>query len=345
MKASIHFVFSGLIALAACESPTVSTDEPLRAVRVQEVRMGPIIEGRSHLAEVVPANAVRVLAQVPGTVEEVGPPSGTTLSQGALVARISAPDIAARVGRVRAERRRAEEERDYVCTQLETDRSLFEAGDLPTVLLHRSEKSCTSAQLATRAALAAEREASVAGTRSVEAAPFDGQVLDYLVDVGQTVMPGTPLALYGSQTRQLRLRVVASELSNIRVGTRVVTSAGAGLVEEVGAQAQGPARLYEVLVSLDNGDDLRLGETLTARVVVEERANTSSVPDSAIGHDDAGSYVLVEEDAHLRRVVVDVGPREAGWVAIAPPLPAGTRVVSSTLAGLDTVGRVLAVTP
>jgi RND family efflux transporter MFP subunit len=346
MKASTRFVWMSLLTLASCGSkPRPIERVPLQAVRVQEVRSGPVVEGRSYLAEVVPAQTVRILAQVPGTVAELGADEGAELTQGALIARIVAADVAARRARVRAERRRAELERDFACAQLETDRVLAKAGDLPRVQLERSEKACASGRLAVEAALAVEREASVAGTRATETAPFDGQVLTYLVDVGQTVMPGTPLARYGSREHRLRLRVVANDLQDISVGTRVVTPAGDGRVVEIGAQALGPGRLYDVSVSLADAGGLHMGETLSVTLVTDERPDATAVPESALGVDEDGTYVLVEEDARLRRVDVTVGPRERGWVAIEPALPPGTHVVTTPLSGLDLGRPVLAVAP
>ena len=195
------------------------------------------------------------------------------------------------------------------------------------------------------AARSGEREASVAGARSVETSPFGGQVLTYLVDVGQTVMPGMPLANYGSEDLRLKLRVVADDLDAVHVGTRVVTEVGDGRVIKIGGQAQGPGRLYQVWVALDDSTGLRVGEMLTVTLVVDEVASATAVPDGAIGEDEGGSYVLVEQGSALRRVDVTVGPRDRGWAAIEPSLSAGSRVVTSTLTGLDLSRPILAVTP
>lgn len=345
MKVSIHFFTLGvaLTSLTACSSTPSVGELTSQAVRVQEVRIGPVAQGRAHLAEVVPAQTVRILAQVPGTIVELGPLEGTPLEQGDLIARISAPDVAARVSRVTAERKRAGRERDFVCGQLDTDRVLAASGDLAGVQLDLSEKICSSANLSVDAAQAAEREASVAGTRAREATPFAGQVLSYFVDVGQSVMPGTPLAQYGGAEHQLRLRVVASDLDDIAIGSRVITPDGDGRVIAIGAQAQGPARLFEVFIALESDQALRVGQTLTITVVTDEWPDTSAVPETAVGSDGEEAYVLIAEDTHLRRVGVRTGPRDGGWVAIEPALPAGSLVVSSSLTGLDLARPVLAV--
>lgn len=345
MQASTRFVALGLATLAGCGRAAPDAAHRPQAVRVQEVRPGPVIEGHTHLAEVVPARTVQVVAQVPGTVDSLGPPEGQDTTLGTPVVHLSAPDVHARGTRASAEHRRARGERDFACAQLETDRALAAAGDLPAVQLDRSEKACAAAADGVAAAGAAEREARVAGGRTTERAPFDGRVLSYLVDPGQAVMPGTPLARYGSETLQLRLRVVAGDLDGVAAGTSARTEAGPGRVVSVGAQAQGPARLYEVLVALDDASGLRVGATLDATLVVDEWVEASAVPEGAIGQDPDGTYVLVQAGDHLERIDVQTGPRSEGWIAVSPPLPGGTRVATGSVDELATHRPVLAVLP
>jgi RND family efflux transporter MFP subunit len=343
MKAIINFILAGLFI--GCGGTTEGSGAASQAVRAVEVQQGPVLQGQRYLAEVVPDRTVRVLAQVPGAVSEMSVDPGVTVEEGSSLVRISAPDIAARISRVGAERERAERERDFACELLETDRVLASSGDLAPIQLDRSEKGCAAAELVVEAALAAEREAGVAGTRAVERAPFAGEVLVQLADEGQTVMPGTPLLQFGSRERVLRLRVPESDLTEIEYGARVVFERGSGRVVEIGAQAQGPGRLIEVLVEPDEALTHPPGTTQTATVVVAEREDTTSVPVAALTQDDAGTYVLVVEGDTLRRVGVETGPEQDGWIAIEPRLPERTRVVSEAPATLDLALPVLAVTP
>ena len=342
MQAIIYFLF--VLLLAGCTQTSVESPPAPQAVRAVAVRQGPVLEGKKYLAEVVSDRSVRVLAQVPGTVSELSVAVGVVVGENDSLVHISAPDVAARISRVRAERERAERERDFACGLLNTDRVLAEAGDLSSFGLDRSEKSCAAAELVVKAAEAAEREADVTGTHVDERAPFEGEVLAQLVDVGQTVMPGTPLLQFGSSERRLRLRVPRSDLSAIAIGTRVQAGLVSGQVVEIGAQAQGQGRLVELLVKTDGVLRQPPGTTLTAIIVSAERASACSVPESALGEDDMGAYVLVVEGESLRRHDVQLGPRQEGWVAIEPQLPKETLVVSGAVSTLDPGRSVLAVT-
>ncbi|MCA9492063.1 MAG: efflux RND transporter periplasmic adaptor subunit [Alphaproteobacteria bacterium] len=332
--------------MTGCFGEGAQVQEPPQAVRATAPRSGPVVEGRTYLGELAPERSVRVVAQVPGTVVGFDADEGAQVAAGATLVRVTAPDVAARVERVRAERGRAEAERDFLCTQLDTDRVLAAAGDLPAVKLAASERACSSAGHAVEAAHAAEREAGVAGSRAVERAPFEGTVLDHLVDPGQTVMPGTPLLRFGSSNKVLTVRIPQHAASDVTVGTRADSELGGGRVIEVGAQAMGPARLVEIVVSLDHpADGARVGTSWPVTLVADERVDGVAVPEDALGQDEGGSFVFLVEGDRLRRHGVELGPRQDGWVVIEPPPPGELLVVSGAVSGLDPERRVLAVTP
>ncbi len=347
MKANTRLSLLSLaLLLGACQGDAPPELSRPQAVRAVAVRVGPIVEGRTSLGELLPTRTVRVLAQVPGTVAGLEREEGQADVQGAPLVRIAAPDVSARITRAAAERSRVEAERGFACSQRDVDRTLAAAGDLSETRLDASEKGCAAAEHALQAAQAFEREAGVAGTRALERAPFDGEVLDHLVDPGQAVMPGTPLLVWGSTDRRLRLRLPQAEVAQLAVGTRAATELGGGRVVELGAQATGPARLVEVWVALDAPPVAApAGSTWEVTLVQQERSDATAVPEGAIGMDEGGAYVLLVEADRVRRRGVETGPRAEGWVAVEPALPAGALVVEGALAALDLDRPVLAVTP
>lgn len=334
-----------LLLLTGCFGEGVDAPERPQAVRAVAPRVGPVLEGRTYLGDLSPERSVRVVAQVPGTVVAFDADEGALVKARSALVRVGAPDVAARMERVGAERGRAEEERDFLCTQLDTDRLLAASGDLTAVKLAASERACASAGHAVDAAKAAEREAGVAGSRAVERAPFDGVVLDHLVDPGQTVMPGTPLLSFGSEQLVLRVRVPQHAV-DVEVGAPADSELGRGHVVEVGAQAMGPGRLVEVVIALDQPPEgARSGTSWPVTLVADERLEATAVPESAVGEDDRGSFVFLVEGEALRRHDVEVGPRQDGWVAIEPAPPSERLVVSGQVGQLDPNRPVLAVTP
>lgn len=345
-RISIAIVTTLGLTLFACSPPTAEVQERRpQAVRSAEVRIGPMMQGQTHLAEVVAERRVNVIARVPGTVTSISVQEGASASLGDPLVRVSAPDVAARVARVRSERKRAEREREFVCSTLDTDRALTKSGDLPSIQLERSERACTSASLAVEGAKAGEREASVAKSRSVERAPFDGEVLMHLIDEGQSVMPGSPILQFASRERLLRVKVPMSDLPGILVGGSVSSAIGQGRIHSIGTQAMGPGRVIEILIKMNSTVLLKTGTTLSVTLTTEELLQASAVPRAAIGGDDSSSFLMLIEDNKLRRVSVKSGISENGWTAVSPTLPKGTQVAIGALSSLDPDSPIVVVTP
>ncbi len=331
-KAITYFVgvltLTGLLATGCDRGAPPPVEQLPQPVRVTEVRQGPVVQGRRYLATVVAADTVRVLAEVPGAVVDLPIDVGATALRRDLLVRIGAPEMAARVARAGAERSRAQQARDFACEHVLTDRELAATGVITSEQLDVSETNCSSAEAALAAASAAGDEVGAASAKTAERAPFDGRVLEHFVDIGQTVMPGTPLVLYGTEELQLLLRVPQSEIgAGVGLGAPVTFEAGRGEVVEIGGQAKGPGALVDVRVSLPGAGRLFVGATVPVRVVVAESAAATSVPVESIGRDERGDYVLVVRSGVASRTPVTLGARAGGWVAIEPAPAAGTRVV------------------
>lgn len=344
MKASTY-LYSLLVLLCACVPG--EEEPPPVAVRATEVRIGPLREGISALGEVEPARQVKIVARLQGVVIELPVDEGGRASAGDELVRISTPDVAARLQRARAELARAEAERDHACGRAETDRRLGEAGDLPGDMVDLSAKACLSTTLAAEAASAGVREASEVAGRSSERAPFAGRVLAQLVDVGQSVMPGTPLAVYGSEELELSVRISEGDVAAGIWGgmpAEIELSEDAAIRAEVlsvGAWAQGPGRTVEVRVALPDRRDLLVGRRLDVIFIHEELEAASAVPEASLFGDGQAAWVYQLVGHRLQRVDVTPGPRRDGWVAVTPFLAAGTRVVVGTGEGLDASRAVL----
>lgn len=290
------------------------------------------------------AQQVKIIAQVPGTLADLPISENTAVKRGEVIAKITAPDIGARVARVRAERKRAEKERDFACTMVVTDRALAKSGDLSGFNLDKSKKNCDSATLAVSAAKFVEKEAGVAKARSKERAPFDGRILKYLVDEGQSVGPGMAIMQFASQSQQLRLKVPVADLTEIKEGSRVSSELGDGVITDIGAQAMGPGRLVELLVEIKSPKIIRPGTDVKVTLVTKSLSNVSIIPINALGEDSEGYYVVVIEEGRQRRLAVKPGIRSNARVSISPSLKKDTKVVNGGLSALNLDLPVLEVT-
>ncbi|MBN2800928.1 MAG: efflux RND transporter periplasmic adaptor subunit [Deltaproteobacteria bacterium] len=329
MKAITYFSLIWL-SLAGCQQPPPAP-API-PVRTAQVRVGPVVEGLRALGTVSPARSVNLLAQVQGVVADLPVAEGGAVEAGAPLVLLTSPELAARLSRVSAERQRAESERDHACGRLEVDRRLGAAGDVPSDRVDQSERACRGASLAAEAAAAAEDEVRAIAARRAERAPFDGVLLDALVDVGQAVMPGTPLAAFGSREQVLVAHLSTGDLSRgVGPGSpvRIEVPGGAPIrsqVLAVGSRAVGPAKTVEVRVALPGGG-LLTGAQRGLLFVEREVEEQGAVPAAALFVEDGRQWITVVQGGHPSALEVTAGPRQDGWVAVSPSPPAGSKVV------------------
>lgn len=304
-----------------------------------------------YVGTVFPRRSVQVIAQLPGTISDLPIAEGQRVAAGQVIARIAAPDTAARLERIRAERERARSERDHACERYRTDRTLGEAGALAKAQVDLGKKGCEAASAAYQAADAAVAETVSVTSRSVERAPFDAVVLERIGEAGQTVAPGMPLVRLG--TSELEVRVPVSErdvLRGVREGGAAKLELGSTSVRtrvlRLSPQAVGPARAREATLEFDQDalEDLVPGMSVRVSFVLAEVPDAVAVPRRALRRVGTRSVVYVVSDDRLAEHEVVVGPEEDGWVAIEPPLPGGTRVAVGDLTTLDPARPVYAVT-
>ena len=301
-KASACFVVSISILTACTQSPEgQSAGLAPQAVRAASTRVGPMMAGQEYLAEVFPERSVDIVARIPGTLAHLPVAQNESAAAGATLAKVLAPDIVARLWRVKAERRRAESARDFTCDHAGTDGALAESGDISGAQADVSMQNCAVARLALVAAQAVEREALVTTQKGVELAPFDGMILQVLADEGQTVMLGRPLLRYGSRAQRLRLRIPVSAMAAVEIGMRVQGDRILGHVVDVGGQATGPGRMMEVLAEFESASPIRVGSTVTVTLVTAHAEQASQVPLSAVGEDKTGTFVLLIRGEALER--------------------------------------------
>jgi RND family efflux transporter MFP subunit len=340
------------LALGGCQRGAVAAESPAEppptAVRTVLPRAGTLEEGLDYVGTVQARREVRVMAQVPGTVARLHVAEGDAVGQGVPLLELAAPDLEARVRRLEADVRRARAEADHRCAVSETDRRLLESGAITRLAADGSALACESARAGALAAGAGLDEARALRARTQERAPFDGRVLQQLVEPGQAVMPGQPLLVVGDEGVEVRVRVTEADIRRgIVQGTPVRLSLAGGAtfrteVATIGPVATGPMRTTEVVVSLpgDTGARLHHGTSVDVTFVLGETPDAVAVPQPAILEDAAGPFILLVEADRVRRHRITPGTRAGGWVAVAPPPPTDTPVALGDVARLEDGARV-----
>lgn len=165
-------------------------------------------------------------------------------------------------------------------------------------------------------------------------APVDGRVERQIAVTGQYVKVGDPMFQVVS-LKKLRARLPFPETlsSRLRRGMPVqisVAGGGAplrGSISEIRPMAGLNNRAFDVFAVFDNPGDWRPGATVNATVVLEEHAETVTVPEQSVVLRPAGEVVYVAEGGKVQQRVVRSGISQNGYIEILDGLQPGETVV------------------
>jgi RND family efflux transporter MFP subunit len=219
------------------------------------------------------------------------------------------------------------------------------------------EKGATSAQEydvakanmdSSRAAWAQAQQALL---DSVIRAPYDGTILARLVNPGETISPGSPiLKMANLQNMSAELGVPEKLVGSIQIGKEIPVRISAlegqpfiGRISEVGVAAKEGARLFKVIIKLDNPDG-RIKSGMTASVVLSPPPSVPPgsvlVPLSALvgssGTNTARplAVFVVDADGRAREQAVTTDEIVRSSIVITSGLRPGDRVVTAGASAL-----------
>jgi len=259
---------------------------------------------------VVAITQVKVRAPFTGTLTELKVVDGDTVARGQVIGAIVARESEAAVSGAREMLREA--------------RTAAERSD------------------AERAVALAEKNLVRADLKS----PVDGVVVAHAESAGDRVAEEQEiLSISAADSLVFQADIAQSELPRVRAGQSVaIALAGRadpvrGTVHDVLPSANAADFTAPVRIDLARiSPRLPVGLFGTAQVAVAERRGVPSVPPQALLRDDVrgvSRIATVGGDGKAHWIDVQTGLSDAGHVEIvAPPLPAGTRVVVSGQAGL-----------
>jgi membrane fusion protein, multidrug efflux system len=335
---------AGALLLAACsgkpgvQAPPTAPGPPLRTITVQplqtaaEWRLNGTIEAIDHAT---------VAAQTSGRVAAIYYDVGDYVPAGAVIVRLRATEQHAGLLQATAALRAASARALEAETRFARIRDMYERQVLPKADFDQAiaERDAAVAQLsAARAAVVSARQ-GVAYTEVQ--APYAGVVTQRLVQVGETVAPGTPL-MSGVSLRRLRAVVdipqpvvdavrrnmkAAIYLDGRRIETTHVT---------VFPVASTPSNTFRAWLDLPQGvSDISPGMLVKVGVVVGER-DRLLIPASAIVRRSAVTAVyLLEQGGWTSMQQVRLGEAAGDRFEVLSGLLPGDRVALDPLAAMQ----------
>lgn len=332
----IGLALLGVVTVGCQKDDIASTSGPaesavgemgrLQAVRVASPVRADLLESLDYIGTVQRERTMAVVARVPATIIEALASDGDEVEKGVPLIRMAAPELDARVERVRAEMARVQAEQEFQCETARTDQELAEEGMLTQALADASQVRCTGATNALRASQAAFDEAREARRRLVEVAPTDGVILERLVEPGEFVAMGRPLFLIGAGALELHVSLTESDFQRgVGVGTQVKITTGhhqaRSVVHYLAPMARGPGRTVEARITLPSplAEILRPGMSADLSFIINESPGALTVPEEAILQRGDEAFVFLVDGERLKELPVESGIQSGGQAEVFSP--------------------------
>ncbi len=318
------------------DAPAGEATSPKNAVRVrtqhaEEVMRTIVVNGKT-----APARIVQLAVETDGRVEHVGAERGASLERGALIVRLDERDRSARLAQAEALVRQREVE--YAARERLKSESYVSEAQLQeaVALLETAKAELTRAQL----------DLAYMTVR----APFAGALQARMVEVGDFVKRGDPVATYVDNRRiivsadlsEFDARYVdVDDVAEARLATGETVR---GRIRYVAPVADEATRTFAVELEVDNEDgSLRAGGTAELRIPAEA-VLAHRVSPSLLTLDDAGNIgvKIINDRGEVEFIVADIALSTSDGVWLAG-LPETATIITVGQGYVESGARVAAV--
>lgn len=337
-------VWTGFLALAAIGASTAcgpsaeangatpAEEEATPATRVIDVETQVLepeefVEYVAVTGDVAADREVLVASEESGVIRAVFAEKGARVSAGQQIAKIDDTVLAAQYAQAKAEAELAAETWDR-------QKRLWEVDSIGSEIAYLRAKYGAE----TAAANARSLEARLA--RTVIRAPIAGTLDDRMIEIGSTVMPGSPVArIVDADPLKVKAGIPERYAGEFRSGGRAVITFDhmpdrevIGRLTFVGTAVDDQNRTFPVEIAIDDAEGT-LKPGMVAKVQAPRRTLDAAltVPRDAVLRSATGYIVYVVKDeggqALVQAVPVTTGPGAGGRVVIDSGVQAGDRVV------------------
>jgi RND family efflux transporter MFP subunit len=347
---------AGPVWLAACrrdDAPSAPAPPPpvrlaaadVATAHTQTIESGPLVSGTLEAAA-----TATVRAQLGGTIKQIGPELGQTVSRNALLARIDARGLGDLAGSARAQLGAAQAALDIARRELERTRALVSAGAVARRELEQAESRATAQQATVDQARAQLSTARKQLDDATVRAPMSGVIAQRAVNPGDVVAPGATLyQIIDPSSVRLSASVPSDQLGQLAVGQAVrFTVHGypdqtfTGAVARIAPSADPVTKQIAILVDVPNPAHQLLAGLFARGRVAAQTATGVAVPLAAVDTRGTSPGVLRIAGTAVERVPVQLGLRDPLREEIlVKGLAPGDRVLARVNAAPPTGVRVI----
>ncbi|MBT8401588.1 MAG: efflux RND transporter periplasmic adaptor subunit [Rhodothermia bacterium] len=353
-RLSTHLVVALVltVSLTACGQPddpsasepgTEAVNSNRRTVRVQTATVSPstFTDVIQITGDVEAIDDATLSSQTAGTIVYLAD-LGTFVRRGQLVARIDPGITDAGVEQAEAQVTAAKAQYDLALDTFKRQEPLYRDSVISALEFEsvRTQMNQAEAQLKQSEAFLAQAREQSRYTRIT--APFSGRVETQMVERGEQVVPGAPVARLVNTARvKITAGVPERYAGDIENGSTVrvdFADYGLGTVEAqasfVGRVIDRASRTFPIEIEIDNAQG-KLKPEMIAKVMVtrDQLTDVLVVPLSAVMRDENGTNVFVAEtrggETVAVRRAVRVGPTHSGKTVILDGLESDDRLVTA----------------
>ncbi|GAB4400094.1 MAG: efflux RND transporter periplasmic adaptor subunit [Rhodoferax sp.] len=288
-------------------------------------------------------NSAWVKARVAGELQGLSVREGETVTAGAVLATIHAPDVHARLTQAREQAQAAKAQVQTAQRALDNNQALMQRGFVSETALTNARAALESALATAAAAQAGADAAAQVVNDTVVRAPLTGQVSQRLVQNGERVAPDARLLeVIDNRALEAVVQLSAAESLQVRPGQRATLHLADGsppLVAQVvrlNPAADPQSRRINAYLSLPADAGLRHGLFVQGHIDVDQ-VQGPAVPVSALRTDEPEPYLQWFDGRVVRHSPVTVQARGTlrgeEW-AIVSGLPAKAQVLKSSVGRL-----------
>lgn len=341
---SALFVIIGLQPALAQEGP------PAVPVEVAIVDERPVDNAEEFIGRVEAIESVDIQARVQGFIEDVTFDGGEAVAAGDLLFRIEPAQYEAALAAARAQRSRAEAERQNAEQTFARTRELVQRNTLAQANLDEAEAALAAAAANVEAAAAEVQQAELNLSYTSILSPIDGRVGIPLITQGNLVGSGSgtlarvvqtdpvyvafslPEGVMVSLRQQYGQALDAIDPADIALGLRLPNGTdygGEGRVSFVSNEVDPQTGTLTLRATFQNADRILLpGQFVTLHIGAADPEMRVFVPQTSVLRDREGTYVYVVGDGDtVEQRRIDTGERSEGGWFVESGLTPGQRVV------------------
>lgn len=334
MKKSVVIIGVVVVALAAVvvlpkvmRPKAVMEEAVLPVVQVETPASADIELYRNVVGKVEPSDVAYIYPKTAGEVLEVFVKAGDMVEEGQVLCKIDTKQVDA----ARLTMESAQVALENAQTNLTRQQALFAAGDISPAAFEQAQTAAKSAQIQYETAkLNYDNQVEFSNIT----APISGKVEACSIEVHDLVSAQNLISVIsGEGSRAVTFSVTEKVVKELHAGDEVKIEKGgmeySGTITEVSSMIDAATGLFAVKASVENGDALATGSTVSLQVMSDKAEQVMSIPVDSVYYSGGEAYVYTYDQGVVHQVPVEVGIYDSERAEIRSGLSASDQVITT----------------